>query len=113
MIIKIKFTITMVITLVRMLITASSSGFDWIRSVTVNDKFPMFSILTPDDHLGDFPDLDNHEIMTTENNGDRQYNHQDLKYYIDDDESSLMIEAYTYMENYAILSCIRAFIRYI
>ena len=59
MIIKIKFTITMVITLVRMLITASSSGFDWIRSVTVNDKFPMLSILTPDDHLGDFPDLDN------------------------------------------------------
>ena len=59
MIIKIKFTITMVITLVRMLITASSSGFDWIRSVTVNDKFPMFSIFTPDDHLGDFPDLDN------------------------------------------------------
>ena len=59
MMIKIKFTITMVITLVRMLITASSSGFDWIRSVTVNDKFPMFSILTPDDHLGDFNDLDN------------------------------------------------------
>ena len=57
-IIKKKFTITMVITLVRMLITASSSGFDWIRSVTVNDKFPMFSILTPDDHLGDFSDLD-------------------------------------------------------
>ena len=57
--IKIKFTITMVITLVRMLITASSSGFDWIRSVTVNDKFPMLSILAPGDHLGDFPDLDN------------------------------------------------------
>ena len=74
----------MVITLVRMLITASSSGFDWIRSVTVNDKFPMFSILTPDDHLGDFPDLDNDfddngkGNMTTENNGDRQYNHQEI-----------------------------------
>ena len=28
--------------------------------------------------------------MTTENNGDRQYNHQDLKYCIDDDDSSLV-----------------------
>ena len=40
-------------TLVRILMTASSSGLAWIRSVTVRDKFPMFSIFTPvhDDHV--------------------------------------------------------------
>ena len=36
-------------TLVRILMTASSSGLAWIRSVTtVRDKFPMSSIFTPD-----------------------------------------------------------------
>ena len=60
--------------------TASSSGLAWIRSVTVKDKFPMFSIFTPtqnvdDDGDGNAQDDDDDSVDEVEPHCDRVLSH--------------------------------------